>query len=219
MGRGVRAGVAAGLGVLAVLAGGTAGAVDTKAPDWSGFVTVSDVVGEVVKADDTGLTLRVTWYATQGGGSRGGGRGRRPSLSANHRNFHNPYSMMRRSGGGSRPKVKEEHHDYVLEYVPQSLVRYKALPAKLDEKGRTVPHTDKETHDLRQPTGVPGYAATKAEVTPGMVVELVLVRDKTVAAAKATEDDLRVKYVYLLGHAKDAPAASPSPKADAKKAN
>jgi hypothetical protein len=215
MGRFARAGIAAGVGLAAVLAAAPAPAADEKAPDWSGFSTVSDVVGEVVKADDKGLTLRVTWYATQGGG--GGSRGRRPNLSANHRNFHNPYQMHRPGGGGgSRPRAKEMHHDYDLEYVPQSLVRHKTMPEKFDDKGKKVPHTDQETHDLRQPAGVPGYVATKAEVTPGMIVEVILIRDKSISAAKATEDDLRMKYVYLLGHAKNAP--SPGSAAD-KKAN
>jgi hypothetical protein len=216
MRRAMRAGFVAGLGCLAVAAGtpGAAAADNEKVPDWTGVVTVSDVVGEVVKADDKGLTLRVTWYEAQGGG--GANRGRRPSLSANHRNFHNPYQMHRSSG--SRPQVKQAHHDYVLEYLPQSLVRHKTQPPKLDDKGRRVPYTDKESHDLRQPAGVPGYAATKADVTPGMIVDVILVRDKTISAAKATEDDLRLKYVYLLGHAKDAPSPSPSPGAGDKSA-
>lgn len=217
MRRVMRAGVVAGVGLLAAAVGTPAAAADNeKVPDWTGVVTVSDVVGEVVKADDKGLTLRVTWYEAQGGGS-GGSRGRRPSLSANNRNFHNPYSMMRRSSSGSRPQVKEAHHDYEFEYLPQSLVRHKTQPPKLDEKGRRVPYTDKESHDLRQPAGVPGYAATKADVTPGTIVEVILVRDKTVSAAKATEDDLRLKYVYLLGHAKDAPSPGGGDKAAAKK--
>ncbi len=109
------------------------------------------------------------------------------------------------------------HHDYDLEFVPQSLVRHKTMPPKLDEKGRRVPYTDKESRDLRPPIGVPGYAATKAELTPGTIVEVILIRDRSISTAKATEDDLRLKYVYLLGHAKNAPG--PDAKTDTKKSN
>lgn len=207
MQRFARAGVAAGVGLVAVVMAGAgrAAAADEKAPDWGGFATVADVVGTVVKADENAVTFRVTWYVPQGGTNR------RPNLSGNHRNFHNPYGG-RRPGGSGAAKPKEMHHDYVLEYVPQSLVRHKAMPVKLDDKGKRVAWTDKEAHDLRQPAGVPGYVGTKAEVTAGMVVELVVIRDKTIRADRATEDDLRIKYVYLLGPASAAPAASPPEK-------
>src|SRR5260221_8255133 len=32
-----------------------------KAPDWSAFASAGEVSGEVVKADDDGLTLRLSW--------------------------------------------------------------------------------------------------------------------------------------------------------------
>lgn len=213
MRRFTRAGVAAGVGLVAVALAGPArvSAADEKAPDWSGFTTVADVVGTVVKADENAVTFRVTWYVPQGGTNR------RPNLSGNHRNFHNPYAMRRPSTGSARPK--EMHHDYVLEYVPQSLVRHKTQPVKLDDKGKRVAWTDKEAHDLRQPAGVPGYIGSKAEVTAGMVVELIIIRDKTIRSDKATEDDLRIKYVYLLGHASAAPGLTASPNEKGSKGN
>src|SRR5690242_6072646 len=80
----------------------------SKGPDWSKYAYVTDVVGEIVKADSSKLTLRVTWYVTQTQGNNN----RRPNLSVNHRHF--------RGYGQSRPHVtvKEQHHDYELEYVP-----------------------------------------------------------------------------------------------------
>ncbi|HEX4610420.1 MAG TPA: hypothetical protein VH092_19675 [Urbifossiella sp.] len=198
------AGVTAGFGLAAVLAAGSAGAADEKAPDWTGYTTVAtEVVGTVVKADDNAVTLRVKWYVPQGNGNR------RPSLSGYNRSGRRP----------SGSQVKEVHHDYVLEYVPQSLVRHKAMPVKLDDKGKRIPWTDKESHDLRQPAGVPGYVGTKAEVTAGMVVDVIVIRDRKISAEKATEDDLRLKYVYILGSASTSPGAGPSLSTDKKSAS
>src|SRR5438094_50720 len=102
-------------------------AADDRKPDWSGYTTVGDVVGEVVKADGKTLTLRVTWFVPPGGGNH------RPGLGMNSGSFRNPYSPTM-----SRPRagLKEEHHDYELGFVDNSLVRMKTLPPKLDEKGK-----------------------------------------------------------------------------------
>lgn len=166
-----------------------------KAPDWSAYRTVGDVVGEVVKADDKQITLRVTWYQPQGGS----GNNRRPPLSANNRNFRNPYASNRGRPSQGRAQMKEQHHDYVLEFVPESLVRTKKLPPKFDDNGKRAEHTQKDIDELRSPPGVTGYAANPYDLTPGTIVEIILIRDKSVAAAKATEDDLRVKYAIILG--------------------
>lgn len=204
MNRILRPVAAGGVAAVVVLLAAAPGRTADPPPDWTGYTTVSDFVGEVVKADDKAVTVRITWYVTQSSGNN------RPRLSANNRNFRNPFShhhhnnsllsLARASSGGSRPQIKEMHHDYELEYLPQSLVRAKALPAKLDDKGHKVPYTEKEREALRHPTSVPGYAADKKDVTPGTYVEVVLVRDRTISVTKATEDDLRIKYVYVLGH-------------------
>jgi hypothetical protein len=52
---------------------------------------------------------------------------------------------------------------------------------------------------LRQPTGVPGYAADRTDLKPGTIVEAHLVRPRSIPAAKATEADLVVKYVFIVG--------------------
>ena len=44
-----------------------------------------------------------------------------------------------------------------------------------------------------------GYASSPFELSPGTIVEVILIRDKTVPATKVTEDDLRVKYAIILG--------------------
>ena len=83
-------------------------------------------------------------------------------------------------------QVKEHHHDYPLDYLPQSLVRTKTIPPKTDDNGKKVPHTQKEYDELRAPAGVTGFAASPSDLTPGTIVEVILLRDKTIPAEKAT---------------------------------
>lgn len=187
-----------------------------KRPDFTGYVYVSDVVGEVVKADDKSVTVRVTWYSVQ---SKGGGRGR-PSLYGNRRNYRNPFAPnMNRP---RQPQIKEQHHDYTLGFLPQSLVRTRVLPAKTDENGKKVSYTQKEIDELRKPDGVTGYAASAFDLTPGTIVELILIRDKSVSAEKAAESDLRVKYAIIWGKDPNPPkdiADQGNGKGNAKKKN
>jgi hypothetical protein len=191
-----------------------------KRPDFTGYVYVADVVGEVVKADDRSVTIRVTWLhpVVKNGGNRGS-RGR-PNLSRNHRNFNNPFTMRRNQ---PRVQVKQEHHDYAIDFLPQSLVRTRILLPKTDENGKKVIHTQKEIDELRQPLGVTGYASSPFDLTPGTIVELILIRDKTIPAQKAAESDLRIKYAIIWGKdpnpPKDISNPKPANKANPKKKN
>ena len=192
-----------------------------KPPTFPGYVYVTDVVGEVVSANDKSIKLRITWFQTQA--QKGGNnRGRRPNLGRNNRNFRNPFMPNR-----NRPRVtvKQVHHDYDLDFLPESLVRVKKLPPKTDDNGKRVQYTQKEYDEMRQPVGVTGYAASPFDLTPGTIVEVILIRDKTIPAAKATEGDLRIKYAIIWGKdpnpAKDIlnPPSSKNTKNNKKKKN
>ncbi len=183
---------------------------DQKHVDWSNYVFVADAVGEIVKADSSKLVLRVTWYETQAA-KNNGNRGRR-NLSGNHRNFRNPYAS-----GMNRPKgvTKEVHHDYELEFVPESLVRNRHLAPKAPGGGPAAQYTQAELDEHRAPSGAPWYTASPAELIPGTIVEVILIRDKKIRAENQKEDDLRVKYAIILGHDKNPPKdiANPTPAA------
>lgn len=191
-----------------------------RGPDWSGYVFVADTVGEIVKADNGKLTLRVTWFVQQvknnnnnNNKNNNNNRNRRPQLSRNNRNFRNPYA-----NNMNRPTVttKEEHHDYELEYVPETLIRNKHLAPKTDEKGVRVNYTQKELEEARAPFGAPWYAASPGELVPGTIVEVIIVRDRKIPAEKVKEDDLRVKYAIILGKDPTPPKDIANPKSDPK---
>jgi hypothetical protein len=165
-----------------------------KAPDYSGYITVGEVVGEVVKADDKHVRVQVTWYVPQ---LKGGVR--RPPIGRGG-NYRNPYAPnMNRPRSAPRVTFKEHKFDYDFHLVAESLIRFKSLPPKYDENGKRVSYTTKELEELRAPSGVPGYAASLNELVPGTIVEVVAMRDRKIPAAKATDDDLCAKYVIILG--------------------
>jgi hypothetical protein len=164
------------LALLPVIAADGKDSPSTKPPDWSHYKQVGNLFGEIVKADDKKITLRVSWLQQSGSYRRPGSRGR-----------------------GSAPRAKQQHHDYEIPFVPESLVRSKKLPPKLGDNGKRVDYTQKELDNLRLPNGVTGYAASPADLEPGTLVEVILVRDRSISAAKATEDDVRVKYAIILG--------------------
>ncbi|HSQ55966.1 MAG TPA: hypothetical protein VLM40_09475 [Gemmata sp.] len=182
-----------------------------KRPDYSKYVHVTDVVGEVVKADSNKMTLRVTWYVPQAQG----GSYRRPNLGANNGNYRNPYA---RNTGRQQPRVnyKEHHQDYDIDFVPESLVRTMSLPAKYDANGKRVSYSTAEIKALRTPAGASGYAASTTDLTPGTIVEVVLMRDKTIPASKATEADLRIKFAIIQGKDPHPPKDIANPKSDTK---
>lgn len=183
----------------------TAKDLSQKAPTFPGYVYVSDVVGEVVKANDTSITVRITWFEPQVQKNTG-----RRNLSRNSRNFRNPFMPNM-----NRPKVtvKEVHHDYTLDYLPQSLVRLHKLPTRKDDKGRRIEYSQKEYDELRQPAGVTGFVANRSDLIPGTIVELILIRDKTIPAEKVADSDLRIKYAIIWGQDPNPPKDITNPPA------
>ena len=191
-----RFGVAAvmGLGILATPSGVCAAddaKTPTTAPDWSKYTTLTEVTGELVKAEESKITIRLNYVGLK-----------------NQPNKFPPLSQYPFTPPIAKANMlAPAHHDYSISFVPETLIRTVVLPPKLDEKGKKVPYTDKEKEALKVPKGVRGYAATIADLTPGSTVVVVLIRDKSVQADKATDDDLRVKYAIL-----DTPAPTTTPK-------
>jgi hypothetical protein len=168
-----------------------------KPPDFSKYHYEGEIVGEIVKADDKKLVLRVVWWVPVNSNTRprlnGGGHHHRPNMTR-------------------PPQMKQMHHDYVLEFVPESLVRTKILPPKLDDNGKKVIHTTKELEELRYPLGAPSYAASPSDLLPGAVVEVRMIRDKKIPADKVTEDDIRVKYAIIYSQNPNGPTPIPGAK-------
>jgi hypothetical protein len=167
----------------------------TKGPDWSGYIRVSQVTAEVMKADESSVTLRLYTLANN---TTKGGRTTRPPLHLSHGHiYQNP--LMRRPSNGRQPQVHWEHHDYTVAYAPEGLARTQTPTPKTDENGKKVLYTQKELEDLRAPLGAPGYAIAKSDLAPGSIVEVIIIRDKSIAADKVTEGDLRIKYATITG--------------------
>lgn len=179
-----------------------------KAPDFTGYQWVTLMTAEVVKADDSKVTMRVFWQHVT---TTNGNKGARPSLHGNHgRSHHSPFATRR-----PNTQVKWEHHDYEVPFLAESLVRNKQLPPKIGPDGKRGYYSAKEQDDLQVPYAVPGFQATKADLVPGTIIEAHIVRDKTIPANKVADGDMRIKYAVILRHDPNPPkdiVAPPTPK-------
>lgn len=170
--------IALGLGLLYVSTSNVAGddaktpMPPAKAPDFTkaGYVYAKDVTGEVVSADDSKVTIKVTYAVA--------GKSPRPGVP-----------------GKAMPMTKEMDYKFISD---MSLVRFQGkslLPKKTDDKGKKVDYTQKELDALKKPTGVTGYAATTSDLTKGTIVSLTLVVEKSNTMPK--EEDLKVKTAVI----------------------
>jgi hypothetical protein len=125
------------------------------------------MAGELIKADDKKVTIRVKW------------------------------TVNTQLNPKARPNLVEKHQDYDFQFIPESLIRTSFLPKKTDDKGKKVEYTQKEKDALKMPPGVTGYAASNSDLVEHSTVNLILIRDKTISDAKATDDDLRIKYAVI----------------------
>lgn len=163
---------------------------ETPAPDWSKYTTVSEVTGELVKADDKKITLRLPYVAIRG-----------------QQNKFPPLSQYPVAPPVAPAKnLMNANHDYEIQMIPESLVRTLTLPSKLDANGKKVSYTEKEKEALKTPKGVKGYAASISDLTAGSTVNVILIRDKSLNADKVTDNDLRVKFAII-----QTPASSTTP--------
>ena len=112
--------------------------------------------------------------------------------------------MMKVITGYTGGKPKYEKMQFV--FHDAGLARWKKLPPKTDDKGKRLAYSPEEMADLRSPRGAPGYAAEHADLKPGYVIELTMVRPKEVPLSKVVFQDLRVQYAVILTEDKAATA-------------
>jgi hypothetical protein len=141
--------------------------IPDKVPDFSKYKFVKEMEGELLKADDKKVTIRIKW------------------------------TVNAQLNPKAAPRLVEKHQDYDFSFIPESLVRTSFLPKKTDDKGKRVELTPKEKEALKMPPGVTGYAASTSDLVEHSTVKLILIRDKTISDAKATDDDLRIKYAIV----------------------
>jgi len=151
--------------------------------DWGEYVNFSRVVGEVqkVQADHNGFTIKIT--ETYPIVTRSSSRSRRPRINV---------------------KTKTKTEQFSLTFHDEGLVRWQKATPKLDERGKKTARTAKENLEIKKPLGAPGYVAERTDLATGMIVEVTLMRPKSVSVQKVLPSDLLVKYAVLAGSS-DAP--------------
>lgn len=164
-------------------------ATEPPAADWSKYVTVSEVLGEIVKIEKNGFLVKIPGPAQTK--TTGSGRSRRTV------------------------QVPGKPVEISVAFADGAQIRWSKLPAKLDKDGKKVAHTPDELADLKKPYGVPGYLADRTNLKTGQYVDLIMVRSRDIPAAKATESDLLIKRATITG---EDPTVKPAEEPKKKKA-
>jgi hypothetical protein len=147
--------------------------VEPTAGDWSKYVTVSEVQGEIVKIEKNGFLLKIPGPLQNK--TTGTGRNRRTTL------------------------VPGKPVEISVAFADGALVRWNKLPPKTDKDGKKLAHTADEIQELKKPYGVTGYAAERSDLKAGQYVDLIMVRSRDIPAAKATDADLLIKRATITG--------------------
>lgn len=147
--------------------------VETAAADWSKFVFVSEVQGEIVKVEKNSFLLKIP----------GPPQNKTTGTGKNRHLIQVPGKPVELS----------------VAFADAGFVRWSKLPTKLDVHGKKTSHTVEEIAELKKPYGVSGYAAERTDLKAGQSVDLVMVRLREIPATKATTTDLVVKKATILG--------------------
>ena len=100
-------------------------------------------------------------------------------------------------GNYRRPNVKVVEDDTVIELTPDVKVRFMHAPPKTDEKGRTIPYTEKELKELKGDPTMKGYKAELDDLKAGKAVTIHLVKLK---GAKGEMAEKRfADRIYITG--------------------
>lgn len=97
------------------------------------------------------------------------------------------------------PKPRGASDRLQLPFHDMTLVRWKTLPPKLDEKGKKVARSAAEMKELKLPTGAPGYAAARSDLEAAQTVEVTMMRPKDIPLNKVDFQDLVVKQIVITG--------------------
>ena len=182
-----------------VVSAGWLAAADEKKPadkpaettaDWTKYVAVSEVQGEIVKLEKNGFLLKIPGPPQQK--TTGSGNNRRVTTAP-----------------GKAVQIS-------FAYIEGSQIRWAKLAPIVDSNGKKVLRSAEEIAEFKKPAGVPGFAADPRDLKVGQTLELVLVRPREVPAAKATQADWIVKRATILGEDPNAKTAEDPKK---KKAN
>jgi hypothetical protein len=109
-------------------------------------------------------------------------------------------------GNRGKGNLKAVEDDPTIELTPDVKVRLIKLPVKKDEKGITIPYTEKELKELRGDSNLRGYNAELDDVKAGKIVTLHVLKLRN-----AKGDDAEKRFadrIYIKGDAPTPPAGA-----------
>jgi len=187
------------------------------------YITVGDIVGEIVKVDSKQVTVRVQWYTqappkNSNNNSRHYGNWHRGtsgrSSQAMHQHMQFMQQQLARQRTAANGKPQEHHQDYVMDFTTDATARIQHLPQKLDENGKKVYYTPDEHQKLKGNPILPGFKADLTDLKVGQLVEAHVVRTPGSEKTKDKSDDHLVRWALILNeqHVGKATTSTTTPK-------
>jgi hypothetical protein len=160
---------------------------DAKPNPSSEYTTVNEIDGAILSIPPgdkgTKISLRVDQKLLTNGGSLG--------------------SALDIYRGRTLPQLKDMPKDVGLDLTPDVKVRRMKLPPKKDEKGHTVPYTEKEKKELKGDTNLKGYSAELGDLKPGQILSLHIVKLKGAKGEDAKK--VFVSRIFIQGEGQAPP--------------
>ncbi len=149
------------------------------------YITVGDIVREVVSSDANSITLRETYFVQPARPVRG-----RPA---------NP---------NANKNTGWQHRDTTMNFTADATARIKRLPPKVGADGKKEGYNPEEFAKLKGNPNLPGFKAELSDLKPGQMVEVHIVRLAGAAKTKDASDGQLVRWALIIGE-KD-PKATPT---------
>ncbi len=169
------------------------------------YITVGDLIGEVVEVNSDSIKLKVTWTsvtAPTGGAPVNPGNWNRGTHPRTAKQLHEHQVKMQQAMArhmayvAAHSKVHVHKSEYLFDFTADAQARLQNLPPKLNEDGKKVAYTPAEKQKLKGNPDIPGWKADISELKVGQVVEAHIVQLQT--ADKDKKDLLLARWALIL---------------------
>ena len=155
------------------------------------YITVGNVIGEIIKVNSTSMTLRVQKPKEPLPG---------PQHAANKKQYEHELHVLHELAKKEAKDYKKNPHyiDFTMDFATDAQARIQHLPAKLDENGKKVPYTAEEYKDLKGNPDIPGWKAELSALKVKDTVEAHVVVMPVKAKDGFKKDDMIVRWALIL---------------------
>jgi hypothetical protein len=171
------------------------------------YITVGDLIGEVVEVNSSSVKLKVTWTtvtAPTGGAPVNPGNWNRGTHPRTAKQLYEHQVKMQQAMArhmaylAAHSKVHVHKSEYLFDFTDDAQARLQNLPPKLDENGKKVAYTPAEKQKLKGNPDIPGWKADISELKVGQVLEAHIVQLQTADKQSDKKDLLLLRWALIL---------------------